>query len=319
MKLDRSTIKQQMREHLRGKWLRAFGVVILISLVSSCVSLVTAPITAALNLALESQDMSKVAALSALQVPLNFLSLAVTICVSLPLAVSLNGYFVLLSRGGSPTLRDAFSGFRNYGVNIGSMLWMELWLLIWSLPMVALIIVSAISVAIAAVASGGFMTGLAFAGIGAVICLVLALCAAILPAIKSYSYRLIPFIIWETPQVGALKAMNLSKKITKGHKWELFVLDLSFILWYLGLILVMFIVAFAGGLIASFLEGTAFVVLGTVLLMLALFGLILVFCSYLVPYISTTQAAYYDRLKALAITSGLLNMEDFDDNKPLPR
>lgn len=56
----------------------------------------------------------------------------------------------------------------------------------------------------------------------------------IIPGIvKSYSYVMTPFIMAENPDMTASEAINASKAMMDGHKWELFVLDLSFIGWSL--------------------------------------------------------------------------------------
>lgn len=49
--------------------------------------------------------------------------------------------------------------------------------------------------------------------------------------IKSLSYSAAPWILAENPHLTAREALNRSKMIMNGHKWELFVLQLSFILW----------------------------------------------------------------------------------------
>lgn len=49
--------------------------------------------------------------------------------------------------------------------------------------------------------------------------------------IKHYSYFMVPYIVAENPNITPLDAINLSRKMMKGHKWECFVLDLSFIGW----------------------------------------------------------------------------------------
>lgn len=55
--------------------------------------------------------------------------------------------------------------------------------------------------------------------------------------IKHYSYRMVPFIVAENPDIKPLKAITLSRKMMDGHKWECFKLDLSFFLWnILGLV-----------------------------------------------------------------------------------
>ena len=51
--------------------------------------------------------------------------------------------------------------------------------------------------------------------------------------IKSYEYRMIPYILSENPNISRKRAFEISKKMMHGNKWETFVLDLSFIGWYL--------------------------------------------------------------------------------------
>lgn len=49
--------------------------------------------------------------------------------------------------------------------------------------------------------------------------------------IKTYEYKMIPYILAENPKVNRKEAFKLSKEMMKGNKWKTFVLDLSFILW----------------------------------------------------------------------------------------
>lgn len=49
--------------------------------------------------------------------------------------------------------------------------------------------------------------------------------------IKHYSYFMVPYIVAENPNIKPLDAINLSRKMMKGHKWQCFVIDLSFIGW----------------------------------------------------------------------------------------
>lgn len=51
--------------------------------------------------------------------------------------------------------------------------------------------------------------------------------------VKVYSYRLVPFIQAEHPEMHGTQAITLSRRMMNGHKWEAFVFDLSFIGWYL--------------------------------------------------------------------------------------
>ena len=49
--------------------------------------------------------------------------------------------------------------------------------------------------------------------------------------IKFYAYAMTPYILIDNPELSANQAINLSCKMMKGHKFDLFFLQLSFIGW----------------------------------------------------------------------------------------
>ena len=49
--------------------------------------------------------------------------------------------------------------------------------------------------------------------------------------VKFYAYAMTPYILIDNPELSANQAINLSKKMMKGHKFDLFFLHLSFIGW----------------------------------------------------------------------------------------
>lgn len=51
--------------------------------------------------------------------------------------------------------------------------------------------------------------------------------------IKSFSYAMTPYILYNEPELSAWKAIKKSKAMMKGHKFDLFYLYLSFIGWIL--------------------------------------------------------------------------------------
>ncbi|WP_409069824.1 DUF975 family protein [Clostridium sp. FAM 1755] len=56
----------------------------------------------------------------------------------------------------------------------------------------------------------------------------------IIPGIvKEYAYSMVPYILADNPDIGAERAIQLSNRMTDGEKWDMFVLDLSFIGWYI--------------------------------------------------------------------------------------
>lgn len=81
--------------------------------------------------------------------------------------------------------------------------------------------------------------------------------------IKSYEYQMAPYILGEYPNMERGEVLALSKKLMYGNKWKAFVLDLSFIGWYI-------------------LSGLTLGILGI---------------FYLNPYVSQTNAALYQVLK----------------------
>ncbi len=98
--------------------------------------------------------------------------------------------------------------------------------------------------------------------------------------IKSYSYRMTTYILAENPNIGRTRAIELSKEMTRGEKLDIFVLDLSFIGWY---------------------------ILG----LLAL-GIGILFVQ---PYYDATNAALYIRLREKAISNGLTTEDELTERQ----
>lgn len=121
------------------------------------------------------------------------LSMAVSVCVLMPLSVGIYAAFRRLYTEGHPEItKNAFSvAFGNWAHNVGGVLLMTVYLFFWTLLLI--------------------IPGL----------------------IKSLSYALTPFILNEKPELSANEAIELSMKMMDGHKLDLFILYLSFIGWYL--------------------------------------------------------------------------------------
>lgn len=159
-----------------------------------------------------------------------------------PLAVTLAYFFVLFIRGkefsGTDGLKfifkEAFTN--NYGKKIGVVLLIEL-----------------------------IAIGLALISLP-ILCI---------PAfIFAYSSYFAFEIMCDNPQLSAWQAIKLSKKMIKGNRTELFVLDLSFIPW--------------------------------ALLCVFLFPAI-----YVIPYMQTTKALYYENFRIRALQQGRVSEDDF--------
>lgn len=56
----------------------------------------------------------------------------------------------------------------------------------------------------------------------------------IIPGIvKAYSYRMVPYILADNPDMEAKAVLDLSSQMMKGSKWKAFMLDLSFLGWHI--------------------------------------------------------------------------------------
>ncbi len=96
--------------------------------------------------------------------------------------------------------------------------------------------------------------------------------------IKSYSYSMTEYILADCPNVKAQDALKLSMRMMKGHKWEFFVLQLSFLGW--------------------------------VLLTILTLGILGIF--YVDPYRNSTYAAYYESVRDQAILYGAVTKDELN-------
>ena len=101
------------------------------------------------------------------------------------------------------------------------------------------------------------------------------LCFIIPGFIKAISYSQIMYLLAEYPNMKINQAMKLSMKITKGYKWDLFVMYLSFLGW-------MILNALTLGLLSF----------------------------YIVPYYELTLVNAYKFLKEKALETGAITEED---------
>lgn len=91
----------------------------------------------------------------------------------------------------------------------------------------------------------------------------------IIPGIyKKYQYYMVDYILAENPDMPYQEVLERSKKMMDGHKWNTFVLDISFILWYI-------------------LSGLTC-------------GILIVF--YVAPYVNLTRASLYRTLQEKEVT-----------------
>lgn len=69
--------------------------------------------------------------------------------------------------------------------------------------------------------------------------------------VKYYQYYFVSWIMSENPDISPKRARELSRTMTQGHKWQIFVLELSFYGWFLVFVLEEILLAiFSCGLLA---------------------------------------------------------------------
>lgn len=222
------------------------------------------------------------------------LAMAFTIFVSNIVTVGGNRWFSRnRESAATPSVGMVFSLFKtgSYIKTAGSMLWMELFLFLWSLLSLIPMVIAAALV----MSEPGFMQAMnrLFTSwdTGSIENWIesldrgLLLNLSILPVvsvlltipylIKSFSYRMTPWILADNPQIGFRRALRLSMEMTYGSKWRMFVLDLSFLGW-------LFLGVLACGV------GVLFVM----------------------PYIMATHAELYATLRQNSVAAGQCTMEE---------
>lgn len=192
-----------------------------------------------------------------------------------------------------------FSPFRSgqFGPTVRGMFWRDFWLFIWGLPaLLATVWVGGVhylygrlmyetpqaaipdllQLKFALITPYGTLSlsYLHIIGIASLLILIFG----VISLIKTYSYRMVPFILADNPRYGALATLRLSRRMTRGHKGGMFFLDLSFIGWFL-------------------------------LTMICCFGLPIVFWLAVGPYYFATQAELYGALRTDAVERNLVSME----------
>ncbi|MCR5400624.1 MAG: DUF975 family protein [Treponema sp.] len=96
--------------------------------------------------------------------------------------------------------------------------------------------------------------------------------------VKCYSYSQMEYLLLEYPELSVTKSMKISQIITRGHKADLFIQDLSFLGW---------------GILSALSCGIGYL--------------------WLLPYISLTRINAYHALLKEAVSQGLINPSDLKD------
>ncbi len=247
--MDRKKLKNEAREAMRQARPNPFWVALLLVLVMLGLELLEVSISGTLDAyrtmfasMLEKGVVEYVRPLpkggilgSLLQIALELMALELTV-----------GFVIYALRvwrrekAGCGDIFDAFGVFlRAILIQLIPGLLVSLWSLIYVVPVTGLI-----------VATG--QTWWLFAGLPLMIPSIMAL----------YSYRLAVYIMLDNPGAGCWQCVALSREVMRGHRWELFVLDMSFIGWALlcmvlplvGLILAVWVSVYAQVVCAGYYD-----------------------------------------------------------------
>lgn len=153
-------------------------------------------------------------------------SLVLTYFVIGPIEVGSARFFINLTRG-EANFKDLLYGFQHNYRNVCKVMfrryiYLFLWGLLALIPVFCLIMGAIISMI------GGF------AGVVLLMFGLLTLLPALVPAmVKGYEYALIPYLLAEFSDMQLQETFAATKQLTKGHRWDLFVLELSFMGWFI--------------------------------------------------------------------------------------
>lgn len=208
---------------------------------------------------------------------LPYIELFVTLILSF---VAARIYIKLSQSPDKISFSDYLQNFNLWGRGILVGLWQILWIMIWCLTVVPVIfILSFIMVLFTTpqIIAGGDINEILMAP-SLVLTFIAIILFLIVITIKSLSYSMTWLIAAEHEKCTVRQALNISKIITKGYKWELFKMFLSFIGWYILNILTLKISSI-----------------------------------WVKPYISMTKVNAYHSLLKNAFEENLIHVEDFEE------
>jgi len=145
-----------------------------------------------------------------------------------PITIGSYAFFMQLSRGSKQKVSDLFLWFGDFslmGKAIGATVWYLVLILLWMLAFLAIPLAILFLLIL-------FPNKILISMLVYPLIFVSGIC--ILAAeIKAYSYTPALYLLAVNPALGVFNAFRNAKQIMRGHVWEFFVLQLSFLLWHL--------------------------------------------------------------------------------------
>ena len=237
MDFDRKKYKQFAKEQLKGRW----SVPVLATLVTSIIIIFLVIIekistTDIQTLYYSSSNFLDFIRLLFIEQPtkvslLYYLILICEVALEYIIEIALIILFITLSRSPDKiSFSNFFEGFNYWSRGILCGLWVSLWIFLWTFPCV-----------FAASLIYMIFATLNILSESAVLVAVLILICLIPLYMKSLSYSQAFYLVAEFPELSIRKALRISITITKGHLWDIFVTQLSFIGWSLLSVLTLYV------------------------------------------------------------------------------
>ncbi len=305
MNVTRAELKEQSRRQMSGKFgalficfLTVWGVsficnrglsVILMPRLGSVYKTMFEAITSSSYEMIDDLLEGDVMALSAYSNLANVLSLAYWFFVFPMISVGLSQVLLNLTYGDVPQLGTVFEPYKTkFGKSIGTVWLKKLFEILWIIP-IYLVWIIIIGVAIAVIVSdddrmgdlmgsitsswglgNSFGDGL-IAILGMILILILITVIIGVVLLIPYStiiskYAMSIYVMNENPALTSTQCVKESKAIMRGHRWEFFVLKLSFLPWFL-----LCLIPFVGW----------------------------ISLAYIIPYMQVTYTNFYHQIKAV--------------------
>ena len=151
--------------------------------------------------------------------------------ISCPLTFGMYEFFMNLTRNRAVAVVDVFNWFgegKRFMKALGASLWYSLisigWALLFEAVPIVLLVILLVFIDVLSIPVMMFMY---------VVSVVLVMVASVLAMIQTQRYIVAMYMIAGDPERKVRETFRLCKEMTKGKKWEIFVLSLSFIGWQL--------------------------------------------------------------------------------------
>lgn len=208
---------------------------------------------------------------------------SVVICIAgSGLMLGYNGCMLQLHDGKSVRASDVFSYLGNSLPAFGLGLWIGLWVFLWMLPGMAVMLIGALI--------GGAMDSEALT----VLLMIVGYVAIFVCVLRAaFSYSMANYALADKPSMGVRAAMNKSKELMNGRRWQLFCLTVPYALISIGAsLLVSLLVALCSG---SQSLSAIIAIIGMLIMIVA--------CVVISLYTAAAYASFYKALNPSAAPS----------------